>query len=72
MALAVAASAIVERAKESECLLFVSKPPTIFFLLINLLTPLYCVRFRGKVEGECAAGGERRRQLASRVLKLED
>lgn len=61
MALAVAASAIVERAKESECLLFVSnvsKPPTIFFLLINLLTPLYC--FRGKVEGECAAGGERR------------
>lgn len=47
-ALALAASASVERAKESEGLLFVSavsKPPTIFFLLINLLTPPHCVHF---------------------------
>ncbi|KAJ4947309.1 hypothetical protein JOQ06_009345, partial [Pogonophryne albipinna] len=47
VALAVAASVSKEGAKESECLLFVSsvsKPPTIFFLLINLLTPPYCLR----------------------------
>lgn len=46
-------------AKESECLLFVStvsKPPTIFFLLINLLTPPYCVHF----------GGEGGRRMCSR------
>eukprot|EP00064_Thunnus_orientalis_P015321 superscaffoldBa00002819_g15372 len=48
VALAVAASASEERAKERECLLFVSKPPTIFFLLINLLTPPYCVHFGGR------------------------
>lgn len=52
---------------QGERMLFVSdvsKPPTIFFLQINLLTLLYCVHFKGKVEGECAAGGEKRWQLA--------
>lgn len=62
VALAVAASASEERAKESECLMFVStvsKPPTIFFLLINLLTPPYCVHFGGRwMEGDRQVGKE--------------
>lgn len=63
MALAVAASASEEGAKESECLLFVStvsEPPTIFFLLINLLTPPYCLHFGGRwEEGVQQVGKER-------------
>ena len=58
-----AASASEEGAKESEFLLFVStvsKPPTIFFLLINLLTPPYCLHLGGLVEGQRAASGEGR------------
>ncbi|CAB1460110.1 unnamed protein product [Pleuronectes platessa] len=47
------------RAKESERLLFVSpvsKPPTIFFLLINLVMPPYCRHLWGG--GNAGAGCE--------------
>lgn len=48
---AVAASVSEEGAKERERLLFVSavsKPQTIVFLLINLLTPPYHLHFGGR------------------------
>lgn len=75
MALAVAASAREEKGQGEwvpPVFSTVSKPLTIFFLLINLLTPSYCVHFGEKVEEGCAAGGKERTAENSWALKLED